>query len=488
MSRAASPYSVPADTVVAIDGPAGSGKSTTARALADRFGLLYVDTGAMYRALTWAALDGGVRPDDGEALERLLADADLELDPARQETRVHWNGRDISGEIRTPGVESQVSAVAAHQGVRAAMVERQRAFARRRGVVMEGRDIGTVVFPLATAKIYLDASIEARAERRLAQHRRRGNEMSFDQVVAEVAARDKRDSEREESPLSIPPDAVVVDNSNFSLDEQLDRTADAVMAVLAERDTGPLDPDCPTARPDWRYRIAYAVFTALARAFGLKIGGREYVETCEGQIVACNHVSNWDPPMLGAALAGLGHYRSVAKEELFKIWPMGPMFRFLDAIPIKRRVFDEGAFLQVERFLGEGQNVVFFPEGTRRVVGEPGPVRTGLGTLMQRSGAPAVPAFVRGTPCLETLGSPSTPLELVFAPPVRLRALPTLRERHDEREISRLVAALFEQIYLEMQARSHDRAPFSEAEREQAERMRPRVARKDARTFRNRAS
>ena len=162
---------VPSGTVIAIDGPSGSGKSTTARALAERFGLIYVDTGAMYRALTRAALDAGIDTGDSGSLTALLREADLRLRTTKRETEVFWNGRDISAAIRTPEVESNVSAVSAHHAVRGLMVERQREYGRSCGVVMEGRDIGSVVFPLATVKIYLDASIEARVERRWHQHR-----------------------------------------------------------------------------------------------------------------------------------------------------------------------------------------------------------------------------------------------------------------------------------------------------------------------------
>jgi len=481
---ATSAPAVSPDTVIAIDGPAGSGKSTTARALAERFGLLYVDSGAMYRALTWAAIDGGVPVSDAGSLLTLFTESELELDPARRETRVKWNGRDISDQIRTPAIESNVSAVAAHGAIRAAMVDRQRDYARSRGVVMEGRDIGSVVFPLASAKIYLDASLEARAERRLHQHRRRGNDVEFETVLAEVEARDLRDSGRAESPLSIPPDAVVIDNSRLGLDEQLDRTADAVVRVLEEQRPKGLTPGSRTSEIPARYKFAYAVFGPLARVLGLKVVGREHAEFDEGKILSANHVSNLDPPMLAASLRGMGNFRALTKEELFRFWPSRMVFKLLHTIPIKRSIYDSSAFDAASGCLSEGMNIVIFPEGMRRVVGEPGPVRNGLGSLMTSTGAPAVPVFFRGTTVALAGGSPSTPLEVVYAPPVRLRALPTLQERHEPKEINALIARLFDQIYLEMQARSFARVPMTDAERASAERERPRVRRKEARTFR----
>ena len=474
--------SVPADTVVAIDGPAGSGKSTTARALADRFGLTYVDTGAMYRALTCVAAESGVDPDDGPGLVALLGDADLRLRSGR-ETAVFWNGRDLSDAIRTPAVEASVSAVSSHAEVRRLMVGRQRQFARESGVVMEGRDIGSVVFPLASAKIYLDASLEARVERRHRQHRRRGITVERGRVEAELIERDRYDSQRSESPLTVAPDALVIDNSRLGLQEQLDITADAILQVLDEQAPPPAP---PRESPALKYRIAYGIFTALGRSMGLRIIGREHLFRPEPLIYACNHVSMWDPPMIGSALAGRGRIRSVAKEELFATPVFGRVYDILDAIPIKRSIYDQTAFDAVEREVAEGWNVLFFPEGMRRPLGRPGPVRNGLGMVMQRTGAAAVPMFVRGTSRPRPGGSDDAPLEVRIAPPVRLRALPVLRRTLSERQISTRIARLFEHIYLELQARSTAEHPFSEQELEIGRRQVKVCRRKEARIFRRR--
>jgi CMP/dCMP kinase len=473
---------VPPDTVVAIDGPAGSGKSTTARTLAERLGLLYVDSGAMYRALTWAASAAGVDARDEAALLRLLDAADLSLRTDRGETAVFWDGRDISAAVRTPEVEAQVSAVSAHAAVRARMVARQRAMGRRQGVVMEGRDIGTVVFPLASAKIYLDATLEARAERRLRQHRRRGLAVDRGEVLREVEARDRRDSERTASPLRIPPDAMVIDNSDLTFEDQLEATEAAVRRLLAYRrpaaayDEGELS---------LRYRVAFAVFGSVGRFTGLRVVGREHADL-HGCILAPNHVSNWDPPVLGAALSGMNRIRSVAKEELFRLPPSALLYRFLYAIPIKRNIYDASAFDQAASFLARGDKLLFFPEGMRRVYGEPGPVRNGLGLLMQRTGAPAVPIYLRGTLAPQPGGGPRAPLEVSFAPAVRLHALPVLGRRLEPRALSREIGHLFEAIYREMQERSCDRHPFTDWEREAAARVRAGILRKESRTFRNR--
>ncbi len=475
---------IPPDSVIAIDGPAGSGKSTTAREVAQRLGLLYIDTGAMYRALTLAALAAGIAPQDAGALEDLLSRSELALAPDRQGTRVRWNGRDVTQEIRAAEVEQHVSAVSSHAGVRRLMVARQRALGRDRGVVMEGRDIGTVVFPLATAKIYLDASLEARARRRLRQQRQLGRQdADLATLIAEMETRDRLDRERSESPLQIAPDAVVIDNSELTVAEQVDRVLAAVGRVVADKTPRPSPPDSPTRRLGPRYRFAYAVMKAAGRFHGLKIYGRHHLDQPVGVIIAPNHVSNWDPPMLGAALGNMGAVRSVAKEELFRNPLSRAFYTFLDAVPIKRSIYDKAAFDRAARFLRSGSNILFFPEGMRRVFGSPGPVRNGLGMIMQRTGAPAVPVWFRGT--IEPLpgGNPRAPLEVWFAPPVRLFALPALLREIDEREVNRRVARLFEAIYREMQERSFARNPMTDRERELAAAQVERVRRKEERTF-----
>jgi CMP/dCMP kinase len=200
--------------VIAIDGPAGAGKSTVARALAHRLGLDYLDTGAMYRAVTWVAMQRGV-----------LGDAVAVADLARQvvldigESSVQADGHDVTAVIRTPEVTAAVSAVAANSAVRAELVRRQRAWAHERGGgVLEGRDIGSVVFPDAVAKLYLTASPRVRAERRVAES---GGDI--DQIEADIARRDGFDSNRTDSPLREADGSVVVDTTGLDIDEVLDR-------------------------------------------------------------------------------------------------------------------------------------------------------------------------------------------------------------------------------------------------------------------------
>jgi len=206
---------VPKNPVVAIDGPAGSGKSTVARAVAQRLGVAYLDTGAMYRSVAFAALRDGVDTADGEALAKLASGLEIELGE-----RVLVDGVDATAAIRGPEVTAIVSAVSAHPPVRAEMVRRQRLWASEQGGgVAEGRDIGTVVFPDADAKVFLTASEDERARRRQKDDRA----PDVRAVAADLARRDAIDSKREASPLRPADDAVVIDTTGRTVDDVVDQ-------------------------------------------------------------------------------------------------------------------------------------------------------------------------------------------------------------------------------------------------------------------------
>ncbi|CUU03717.1 MAG: (d)CMP kinase [Fimbriimonadales bacterium] len=209
--------------VIAIDGPAGSGKSTLAKNLAQALGFVYLDTGAMYRALALKAQRLGIRPDDAERLAQLAESLAVEFRrDASGEQRVYLDGEDVSEAIRTPEVSNLASQISVHKGVRQAMVARQRAIgAQVSGLVAEGRDTTTVVFPNATLKIFLTASPEERARRRQHQLQMQGIEVPYEQVLQEILERDQRDSTRAESPLTEAPDAVRIVNDGWTKEQTL---------------------------------------------------------------------------------------------------------------------------------------------------------------------------------------------------------------------------------------------------------------------------
>lgn len=224
--------------IVAIDGPAGAGKSTVAAALAQKFGLLNLETGAMYRALALKALRGGVDLDDSVSVTALTRETRIELEPGEVGNRVLLDGEEVTTRLREGAVTDAASRVSVHPEVRAWMVAEQRSMGLRAwsGVVMEGRDIGTVVFPDATIKLFLDASVEARGNRR---HQQQGETAvqaeSREAITREIAERDSRDRNRTISPLRPASDAVVLDTTSLSLAEVVSRATDLVREVVARR-------------------------------------------------------------------------------------------------------------------------------------------------------------------------------------------------------------------------------------------------------------
>jgi cytidylate kinase len=210
--------------VVAIDGPAGAGKSTIAAQLAQKLGYLNLETGAMYRALALKALQDGIALDDSAALADLARRSQIELIPTAENNRVLLDGQDVSARIRQPDVTSAASRVSVHPGVREWMVARQRELGAAGGVIMEGRDIGTVVFPDAEVKVFLDAAPNVRTERRVAQHQQKtGLAAAREAIAAELQERDRRDANRAASPLIAAKDAVIIDSSGLSIDEVVTR-------------------------------------------------------------------------------------------------------------------------------------------------------------------------------------------------------------------------------------------------------------------------
>jgi cytidylate kinase len=218
--------------IVAIDGPAGAGKSTVAARLAARFGLLNLETGAMYRALALKAIENGIAPTDADALQRLTASTSIALEPAQSGNRVLLDGSDVTAHLRDAAITQAASLVSVHPAIRQWMVSLQRKLGEKGGVVMEGRDIGTVVFPDADIKVFLDASPEARGERRYEQS---GKSTAQETILKEIRERDERDRNRAQSPLRPAPDAIVIDSTHLTLEEVVGRVEDLVTARMASR-------------------------------------------------------------------------------------------------------------------------------------------------------------------------------------------------------------------------------------------------------------
>ena len=216
---------------VAVDGPAGAGKSSISKIVAKKLGYLYIDTGAMYRSVTWAVLHNHIDVNNQTAVEALLPELDLTMEASDDSCKVFIAGQDVTDFIRTPQVNNAVSIVASYKGVRQYLVERQRLMAEAGGVILDGRDIGSVVLPNAELKIYLTASVEARAMRRYLEVRGTVNEQTLEDIKDSVMQRDDMDKNRKESPLIQVEDAVLVDSSEMTFDE----TVEHILHLVQER-------------------------------------------------------------------------------------------------------------------------------------------------------------------------------------------------------------------------------------------------------------
>ncbi|CAH0229346.1 (d)CMP kinase [Peribacillus simplex] len=216
---------------VAIDGPAAAGKSTVAKIVAEKFNYIYVDTGAMYRALTYKALNQKIRLVDEQALSEVLINTEIELRPSENGQLVFLDNEDVTAQIRNNEVTRSVSEVAKHRSIREELVRRQQIFGENGGVVMDGRDIGTHVLPNAEVKVFLIASVDERAERRHQENILKGFPSDIEKLREEIATRDKLDSEREVSPLKKAADAIEIDTTSLSIQE----VAESIMSLIEER-------------------------------------------------------------------------------------------------------------------------------------------------------------------------------------------------------------------------------------------------------------
>jgi cytidylate kinase len=214
--------------IIAIDGPAGAGKSTVAKKLAKKLNYLYIDTGAMYRAVALAAIEQNVAFDDADKLTQIASDIEINMKNIDGVYKVYLNGRDVSEEIRLPQVGAAASPVSAVAGVRVNLVEQQQRLAKSGKVIMDGRDIGTVVLPNADLKIFLTASIDERAKRRFLELKTKGVDCDFEQVKQDIIERDYRDSHRETSPLKQAADAILLNTDNLNVDQVLQKIMELV--------------------------------------------------------------------------------------------------------------------------------------------------------------------------------------------------------------------------------------------------------------------
>ena len=378
---------------VAIDGPSGAGKSTVARAAAAQLGYVYVDTGAMYRTIGLAVCRRGIPGEDTEGIRSVLPDIRVGITYENGAQHVLLNGEDVSSEIRTPEIAYYASRVSAVPEVREFLLNTQRDMAKNGNILMDGRDIGTVILPDAPVKIFLTASAESRAERRYKELVEKGQQVTMESVLHDINERDRQDMNRAIAPLRQAEDAVLLDTSALTLEESIA----SVLRIIREK-------------TEWL--VVPFVALAFHIYFGYRIIGRENIP--EGGCVVCpNHIQLSDPPFAAVALSHRTPLRLMAKKELFQgnklfAW----LIAALGAFPVDREGADITAIKTALSSVKAGQKLIIFPQGTRGAA--EGETKKGAAMLAVKSRAPILPMYItegKGFRCRATvvIGKPFTP-------------------------------------------------------------------------------
>lgn len=380
----------------------------------------------MYRAAAWAAIRAGADLESESELLRAVEGARFEATAGG----FRVDGRLVEDEIRTAKAGEAASRVAVHPGLRKRLVAIQRSFARPPGVVMEGRDIGTVVFPNADLKIFLSASVEVRGQRRFRELEARGERADLAAIEAMIRERDARDQGRTESPLQAAPDAIRLDTSSLGLEEQLDVVGR--WAELALRGPGRTTPF---------YWFGSRFVKAFSRTFlKFRIEGIDHVPRGGPLIAACNHISFWDPPLVGSNFPRVLHF--VAKAELFQNKVFGAMLRGYNSIPIQRGTRARRGLLGAEDVLNGGGAVLIFPEGTRNKSGSLLPPRAGIGRLAVATRSPVLPIRISGSNQIRRSLRRDTLVRIVIGTPMT----PPVRAAADRAVMNEFAASVMEAI------------------------------------------
>jgi cytidylate kinase len=381
---------------ITIDGPSASGKSTIARIVADKLGFISLDTGAIYRSLAYVCQENGVNISDEEAVLGALQKVRYELAVDLHGMHVHKiDGKDVSLFIRAPEISQLASKLATIPRVRDIANQIQRKIAKGANIVVEGRDTGTVVFPEATVKIYLTACSKVRAERRF-KELKKNKQHTLEEVLLEMEERDERDMKREISPLKKAIDSIVVDTSNLTIEQV------AKKIIKIAKKNKPKKPSWiwtkligrERASATFTYKINVLFFHTLFKfLYGAKCYGIENIPK-GAAIIAPNHISFMDPPLVGAFYPNEAHI--LANDYLFKVPIVGWIIKRLNAHSVSGTVQDSTAIKAVTSILFKGNQVIIFPEGSRSKNGEILPLKRGVAMLSSLTGAAIVPTVIVG--------------------------------------------------------------------------------------------
>ena len=367
---------------IAIDGPGGAGKSSLAKAVAKKLEIIYVDTGALYRTVGYYMLNHGINPTDAPAVAKELGNFTLELTYVDGDQVILLDGVNVKDAIRTPEMSMAASHVSAIKEVREFLLNTQRDIAKKNSVIMDGRDIGTVILPHAEVKIFLTASPEARAKRRYEELKAKGKEVTLEQVYTEMVERDKNDSTRDIAPCVPAEDAVMLDNSDLTFEQ----TVDAVLKLVKKA----------KKKQKSCYLRVRNFFAPLVRFFsGIKVHGKDNIPKEGGYLLCSNHIAVRDVILIGATCKRPISF--VAKKELFSVPILRSIIKAMGAIKLDRSGSDVAAMRKSIELVEGGEIVSIFPQGHRYPAVDPSttPVKSGAGMVAYRSGCDVIPVFIK---------------------------------------------------------------------------------------------
>ena len=382
--------------IVAIDGPAGTGKGTVTEILSKKFNLINIDTGATYRCVTLDMLNKGIKLDELDKIKELLKNLQIELKVEKGKQLVFLNGKEVTKEIRNKEVSGLVSQVSSIKEVRLSMVELQRKMAEGKNVIMEGRDIGTYVFPTADVKIYLDADLEERAKRRFKQNVEKGLTMSYVEVIENIKKRDENDKQKEIGALKVARDAEVIDSTSMSINEVVRE----ISSIIKKKQKDiKMQEKIYRVRKEtaWKKFVRKLVKVTLGVvyriAFRVKITGQ--VPDEGAYVLCCNHINYLDAAAI--VLFNKRKVNFVAKEDLFQHGILMWLGHLFDVIPIKRDMQDIDAMKRCLKVLKNGELLGIFPEGTRKGMEKNMKAKNGAAFMAMKAKVKVIPIGIHGT-------------------------------------------------------------------------------------------
>ncbi len=391
--------------IVAIDGPAGTGKGTITKLVAQDLGLLNVDTGALYRCVTLEVINRKLNLENKKEIIELMDEINIQIKNNNGEQTIYLNEKDVTDNIRKKEVNDLVSEISNISEVRQKITKLERGFGKKQDIIMEGRDISTHVFPNADIKIYLDATPEERAKRRLLQNQEKGIDIPYEEILHSINKRDENDKNRKEGPLKLAEDAILIDTTNMTIDE-VKKEVEKIINNKYNKKIKNQEIKKTSIKKDAykqtkvkliiRKIIKILIYLFYCIIYRVKVLNKQNIPKTGAYIICANHVKLADPPAL--VVTAKRHINMIAKEELFHNPFLAWLGYIFDVIPVKRGVQDIEAMKRSLQVLKNDELLALYPEGTRNGLKKNnGKVKNGAAFIAARTGVPVIPVGIKGS-------------------------------------------------------------------------------------------